>query len=263
MSTIVRGITHNGKPHLDECMAAAIIRYFRGDIHIERKSIVTKRELDNPSIIVFDIGGVHNPEKNCFDHHQSPRLPAASTLVWKALHQITTEEDTVLKKLMRPILKSISHDDRGFFRDKEQVSISKIFADIRNDMEDDEAFEYGVDFCEKIIRGITARVAGRKTETEFLWEKYKKQIGPSKKIVQITKELTFVPKDLAHLAKIECVDYVIVTCTRGGVCVVAREGLQLPHNHKYQKEYGFNGYSMYKNENAAINHLMELTLITS
>lgn len=81
---------HNGKFHLDDLMAIAIIKAanFRDNFEIER---TRNRQIIDDSDFAVDVGEVYDPERNRFDHHQNdPNLIrengfkyAASGLVWK------------------------------------------------------------------------------------------------------------------------------------------------------------------------------------
>lgn len=85
-------VTHNGKFHADDLFAATVLtKVLRKD----GKSFEIIRTRDekyfNSADYVFDVGGVHNPAENKFDHHQeggagerSNGIPyAAFGLVWK------------------------------------------------------------------------------------------------------------------------------------------------------------------------------------
>lgn len=68
-SSQLRVATHDGKFHCDEALAVGLLR---NTDTFKNCSIVRTR---NPAIIdkcngVVDVGGVYNPEKNLFDHHQ-------------------------------------------------------------------------------------------------------------------------------------------------------------------------------------------------
>lgn len=63
-------ITHPGIFHADEIFAVAHLEYYYdAEIPVERK-IPTQEELENPEIIIVDVGSQYLPEKNNYDHHQ-------------------------------------------------------------------------------------------------------------------------------------------------------------------------------------------------
>lgn len=61
-------VTHNGGFHADDLFATATLTlFYKGRVKIERtrdQKIIEKAD------IVYDVGGIYNPEKNRFDHHQ-------------------------------------------------------------------------------------------------------------------------------------------------------------------------------------------------
>ena len=61
-------VTHNGTFHLDEITAYAILDY----LYPQNQLIRTRdQELINQTNITIDVGGIYDPEKNKYDHHQS------------------------------------------------------------------------------------------------------------------------------------------------------------------------------------------------
>ena len=74
-----KAIVHGGMGHLDDllCAALAIARY---GVNVERRD-PSAEELQDPSILVLDVGGEHAPEMGNFDHHQLPRDAAPDCAV--------------------------------------------------------------------------------------------------------------------------------------------------------------------------------------
>ncbi|KAA1260612.1 hypothetical protein LF1_31520 [Rubripirellula obstinata] len=64
-------VTHPGGAHKDDFLACSVLAHLHG-VPISRRE-PTDDDLANPSICVVDVGGVHDPELNNFDHHQFPR----------------------------------------------------------------------------------------------------------------------------------------------------------------------------------------------
>jgi len=72
-------LTHPGGAHKDEVLAACVL-LARHAIPIVRRE-PSPAELEDPSIIVVDVGGEHDPERMNFDHHHFPREhPPTSSL---------------------------------------------------------------------------------------------------------------------------------------------------------------------------------------
>lgn len=66
---IARVITHPGVFHADDVCATAYLRLFGYTGVVERR-IPTAAELDDPNVLVVDIGHRHEPALLNFDHHQ-------------------------------------------------------------------------------------------------------------------------------------------------------------------------------------------------
>jgi hypothetical protein len=75
LATITKIIVHPGRAHFDDFMSVALATQFvqvrLGDrvvLEIERR-VPTSEELDDEKVLIFDVGGKHEPEKLNFDHH--------------------------------------------------------------------------------------------------------------------------------------------------------------------------------------------------
>ncbi|QDS90667.1 hypothetical protein EC9_48810 [Rosistilla ulvae] len=64
-------VTHPGGAHKDDFLACSLLAHLHG-VPIQRRE-PTEEDLADPSICVVDVGEVHDPEQNNFDHHQFPR----------------------------------------------------------------------------------------------------------------------------------------------------------------------------------------------
>ncbi len=72
MKTIKKIITHPGNAHRDDLYATCIALAKFGIVPIHRRD-PTYDELQNSEILVLDVGGKYEPDKNNFDHHQISR----------------------------------------------------------------------------------------------------------------------------------------------------------------------------------------------
>ncbi|MDB2499677.1 MAG: MYG1 family protein [Opitutales bacterium] len=71
MSAIELIVTHPGGAHKDDFLACtALLAHY--SVPIERRD-PTSEDLENPNVMVVDIGHEHDPDKHNFDHHQFPR----------------------------------------------------------------------------------------------------------------------------------------------------------------------------------------------
>ena len=94
-------VTHDGIFHADEVFAVALISLL-GDVDVIRTR--SKAELmlavASPIVWVVDVGGVYDPDKLCFDHHQDITLASAAGLVWHHIKDIicpNEEEQKILQ----------------------------------------------------------------------------------------------------------------------------------------------------------------------
>jgi hypothetical protein len=63
-------LTHPGSAHKDEFLACCLLVAVHGVPIVRREPI--QADLDDPQVIVVDVGGEHEPERMNFDHHQFP-----------------------------------------------------------------------------------------------------------------------------------------------------------------------------------------------
>ncbi|MEM9479652.1 MAG: MYG1 family protein [Verrucomicrobiota bacterium] len=64
-------LTHPGGSHKDEFLACSVLIVKHGVAVVRREPEQT--DLDDPSVLVVDVGGEHDPARGNFDHHQFPR----------------------------------------------------------------------------------------------------------------------------------------------------------------------------------------------
>ena len=64
-------ITHPGGAHKDEFLACCVL-LAKDSVSILRQE-ATDKELEDPEVVVVDVGHRHEPQLNNFDHHQFPR----------------------------------------------------------------------------------------------------------------------------------------------------------------------------------------------
>ena len=80
-------IVHPGRSHFDERMAVSLALAAGQCIVPVYRREPTAEEIEDPSVLVLDVGGVHDPSRNDFDHHQLPRgtVECSFSLVAKEL----------------------------------------------------------------------------------------------------------------------------------------------------------------------------------
>jgi len=111
-------IVHDGKFHCDDLFAVATLMLAEGDMRVVRtrdESLIVQAEY------VADVGGVYDPEKNRFDHHQkggagfheNGLLYASFGLVWKKYGEKLCGSMEVAKEVEEHLVSQIDADDNG------------------------------------------------------------------------------------------------------------------------------------------------------
>lgn len=123
MASKLKIVTHNGSFHADDLFACATL-----SLYLDRKGksyeIIRSRDADtiNSADYVFDVGGVYDPSKNRFDHHQKGGGGARSNgieyasfgLVWKHFGlELCDQNQEVWSKIDREIATPIDANDNG------------------------------------------------------------------------------------------------------------------------------------------------------
>ncbi len=84
-------LTHPGSAHKDDLLAVCVLIARHGVPVVRREPTAT--EIDDPTVVVVDIGGVHDPERMSFDHHQFPREHAPTCALSLVLSHLGLYDD--------------------------------------------------------------------------------------------------------------------------------------------------------------------------
>lgn len=112
-------VTHNGSFHADDIFACAALHIFlNGRVRITR---TREPELIKVADIVFDVGGIYDPEADRFDHHQyggGGARPngieyASFGLVWKKFGEAICGDKEVADEIDRKLASPIDAVDNG------------------------------------------------------------------------------------------------------------------------------------------------------
>jgi len=115
-------VTHNGGFHSDDIFACATLQIYLESIGEDYEVVRTRDEnLMKEADFVFDVGGVYDPEKNRFDHHQKGGagirengVPyAAFGLVWKTFGEKICKHIETAKEIDRKLACPIDANDNG------------------------------------------------------------------------------------------------------------------------------------------------------
>src|SRR5690606_15027965 len=124
-------ITHSGSFHADDVFSVATLQLHFG---VENVEVIRTRdeEIIAAGDIVLDVGGVYDPEKQRFDHHQNGApvrdngLPyAAFGLIWKHYGEAVSGGQEVMEEIERRLVLPIDVSDNGistFDAKREDVS---------------------------------------------------------------------------------------------------------------------------------------------
>ena len=165
-------ITHRGIFHADDCFAAAWLQ-LRGemlgvDVSIQRRN-PTSEELDNPHIIIFDVGGTYDRSKSNFDHHMrgddkplrwDNEVPYSSFGLIFESYPMPDITEGVAERLLRKLVLSIDAVDNGVKNQEGEIpfySVSMAISSFNpvNDVTDpdrDLAFCRAVSIAREIIK---------------------------------------------------------------------------------------------------------------
>lgn len=106
--------THDGSFHADEVTACALLSVFG---QIDKDKIVRTRDLKTLSECeyVCDVGGVYDPEKKRFDHHQSEYTGDLSSagMVWLYLKEKGTADEPTYDFFNRSLIFGVDAHDNG------------------------------------------------------------------------------------------------------------------------------------------------------
>ncbi|MEO5949272.1 MAG: MYG1 family protein [Candidatus Saccharimonas sp.] len=115
-------LTHNGKFHVDEVTATAVLQKVYAD---QGKNIEIVRSRDSAQIadadIVYDVGGIYDPTNRRYDHHQNGALKRESGLTYSALGLIWLHygnaycdgNERVANRIDRVLVRGIDARDNG------------------------------------------------------------------------------------------------------------------------------------------------------
>lgn len=65
-------IVHGGQAHADDCLSLMVLLAVIGIVPVYRRD-PTAEEIEDPAVLCVDVGGVHDPARSCYDHHQMER----------------------------------------------------------------------------------------------------------------------------------------------------------------------------------------------
>jgi len=167
LENIKKIVVHGGTFHADDTMTVALIRAFSGKIiPVERvpHQADISHYLEDPNILVADVGRRYEPEMLNFDHHQfkqpeeENRAAAGMVFDWLVEQGII---NSILEKNLKPLIKLIDDNDIGVRPAQvgELPNIVAGFNRVENDAAQEAAFEYVVDMLMRIVNNYIVEAA--------------------------------------------------------------------------------------------------------
>jgi len=158
---VLRCGTHSGSFHADDVLAFGLIRAFEDPAAI----VVRTREADalEACDVVFDVGGVYDPERGRFDHHQNeyqgPLSSAGMVLAW--LESRDRIEPELADRLSRELVDYVDAVDNGRHSPDGRIPcFTSIIGTMNNELDDgnghDERYAEAADIATRYLRGIAA-----------------------------------------------------------------------------------------------------------
>ena len=183
--------THNGKFHADDVFGVALLRQLYPHAQVVRTR--DPKVLDQADI-VLDVGGVFDPAKLRFDHHQlssgareSGILYSAFGLLWQHYGKEFCGNDSVWQKIDSRLVTAIDGVDNG--QDLYSVSefgarpfdISELlglFNPIGDDEEFDSQFEVAIELATTVLLRLKSKYEEAIAAQEYFLAQYAKSADP-------------------------------------------------------------------------------------
>ncbi|KAK9501063.1 hypothetical protein O3M35_002177 [Rhynocoris fuscipes] len=136
--------THDGVFHCDEVLGCAMLKIISPNAKIIRTRDLTKLA---PCDIVIDVGGVYDPEKFRFDHHQRDFNHSLSTVIPGKLSTIKLSSAGLVychygKDILKTLVKDIKQDE-----------LEKLFDRVyENFIQEIDAIDNGIPICDGEVK---------------------------------------------------------------------------------------------------------------
>ena len=215
-------ISHKKPHHADDFFALSVIKiYHNAPIELKAPQEISQDEINDPHIILIDVGGNYDPKLLNFDHHQDLNLPCSLVLV---LNWLSIEDKEII--LNSPFLKGIDITDKKGPKALPEVGISPDWNDELDKMKktillSEPHPEIGKTFLEVCKMNLSYqdswKILYQKLDEKNLLEQGKEIIEKEEKLYQEKK------------------DKVIFFNTEKGKIAFSPETLA-PHHHKFFKE---------------------------
>lgn len=218
--------THSGPFHADDVMAVALIRQFVDpDARIVRtrdKAVIEEADL------VVDVGGVFDPDRGRFDHHQAsyegPLSAAGMVLVW--LRDTDRMDEVGYRALREGVMTYLDDVDNGRRPpDPEVLCFPRIVEALGQGAQDGEAFDKAFDTAVAFAHAfLTGWVAGRQALARaqaVVLDAMRDAEDRQSNILSLDTYLKWKEPYFAHGGEDHLTEYVLFPGTEGNWRVVA------------------------------------------
>ncbi len=162
-------VTHDGVFHADDIFSTAtLMLLLKEDVEIVRTRDEARISLGD---YVYDVGGIYDPSKNRFDHHQEGGagkrengIPyAAFGLVWKTYGETVCGSKEIAQRIEEKLVQVIDAGDNGIvleewkMQDVRSYSIESLFAAFRSTWEEEDTNDSVFEMLAMLARKIILR----------------------------------------------------------------------------------------------------------
>lgn len=235
----VQIVTHNGSFHSDDVFAAAVLSlYFESSNTPYKITRSVDEQVIQNADIVFDIGGVYDPESNRFDHHQKGGagdrengIPyAAFGLIWKHYGlDLCDGDEEVWKQIDTSVVQPIDAGDNGvniFESTHEEISpvlIQGLIGSFNISFDEnpdlvDERFGEVVAVCVRYIERVIHQTQAQQQVKQAVKKAYKE--SQDKRFIVLDTEYGRMPITIA-VSEFSEVLYFVYPSNRAGWSVCA------------------------------------------
>lgn len=250
-------VTHDGTFHADEISGISMLSHYGYASAIERKGHVSSEELNDPDVIILDVGRVYDPVLRNFDHHQDSELPASNVLIADWLVK-EGKMSKVVRGYLDKFLAYVSNVDRGVISGGGMAAsfnaIIKAF-NAANPSKNDVAFNKALHVGKEIM---AAQIAiGERVEQDI--ERWKDLVllgeGQHKVAVQESAEQI---AGWNALAQEDGVIFLVMPNARGGWQLLSRDSQQFPIIPDLKQIFLHNAafLAVYNEKQEAIDHAL-------
>jgi uncharacterized UPF0160 family protein len=247
-------ITHAGTFHADELLALATYHYFADGgfdfmniEHFQRQFQVSEHELNDPEIVIIDMGRSFDPALGNFDHHQDPSLPASNLLILRHF----VPEGRFRDLLEEYLFKYVSDCDLG----GEKSTAPTLTSIIRglNNLKQTNCYDLAFRVAQTALLSAVA-TANARMKSEEQWDEVEK-IGK----VAITDSTEHIV-GWHELAEADGILMLVTPNQRGGYQITSRstDVFIIPENELQTFRHNSGFLAAYATKDDAVNHAMSL-----